>query len=289
MKDKLFTTFDAIHAPNNWQAGVLNQLAAKRKKKPQHRTAFLLASATCAIFLLLGVVWFSAPVSYLSIDINPSVQLGLNRLDRVVTATGYNAEGKQLLSSLSLFFLPYEDAMEQILSAEQTEAYLANDLPVTITVEGNTAEKEEEILETASHCAESHTANVSCHHAASGLSQQADEAGLSLGKYRVYQQILQYDPAFSAEQAQDMTMRQLRDYLASLAPEVDTTSSHRDSTGCHNHTSSIIEESSSVSSSPTVSPAPTQSAPGCGQGKGQGKGNSMGKYNGHGKQSCKGT
>lgn len=49
--------------------------------------------------------------------------------------------------------------------------------------------------------------------------QEAAELGLPLGKYRVYQQILEWEPNFAAEEASSMTMRQLTEYLEALTGE----------------------------------------------------------------------
>ena len=47
--------------------------------------------------------------------------------------------------------------------------------------------------------------------------QAAQAAGLPLGKYRVYAEIAALDGTFTPEEAQSMTMRQLRDLLEELS------------------------------------------------------------------------
>lgn len=218
---------DTVHAPREWNKGVFFRIeqesAKKRKNSRQHWT--VTAVIACLICLILGgCAYFAMPVSYLSIDINPSLQLGINRLDRVVTVTGYNPEGKELASSLHLFFLPYADALEEIMSAEDTLQYLQNNLPVTIAVEGSSEEKGAQMLETVSHYADSHHGNVSCHHAESGLAQEAKEFGFSLGKYQVYLELKELDPSVTPQEAQALTIRELWERIAALSPNANSPS-----------------------------------------------------------------
>ena len=59
--------------------------------------------------------------------------------------------------------------------------------------------------------------NVACQSADWEERQAAQAAGLPLGKYRVYAEIAALDGAFTPEEAQSMTMRQLRDLLEELS------------------------------------------------------------------------
>ena len=44
-----------------------------------------------------GYSYIQTPVSYVSIDVNPSVELTLNRVDRVISATAFNGDGEAVL------------------------------------------------------------------------------------------------------------------------------------------------------------------------------------------------
>lgn len=245
-KQTLKAALDTVHAPQDWKEGVFARMERETTKKLKHprRHGAVTAVIACLICLVFGgCAYFCMPVSYLSIDINPSLQLGINRLDRVVTVTGYNPEGKELASSLHLFFLPYADALEEIMNAKDTLQYLKKDLPITIAVEGNSKEKGAQMLETVSHYADSHHGNVSCHHAESGLAQEARELGISLGKYQVYLELKALDPAITPQEAQALTMRELWERIAALSPNENSASG----------SASPTEESTPASSSSVAS------------------------------------
>ena len=63
-----------------------------------------LALAACAILSSGGGVYAYAktPVAYVSMDINPSVELGVNAFDKVVSVEAYNDDGKKILEGTDL-------------------------------------------------------------------------------------------------------------------------------------------------------------------------------------------
>ena len=69
--------------------------------------------------------------------------------------------------------------------------------------------------------------NVACQSADWEERQAAQAAGLPLGKYRVYAEIAALDGAFTPEEAQSMTMRQLRDLLEELSGQGQASAKRR--------------------------------------------------------------
>ena len=96
-------------------------------------TALLL----CLLCLLAGVRWFYfTPTAQISIDINPSLELGVNRLDKVVYVKSYNEDGQELAEELDLNFQSYTEALGQIVSSAVVEELLSEDGVMTIGVWG---------------------------------------------------------------------------------------------------------------------------------------------------------
>mgnify|MGYP006964182038 CR=1 FL=1 len=55
----------------------------------------VLSVAACLLLLFLGGrQFYFIPTVKISIDINPSMELGVNRFDRIVSVEGYNDDGK---------------------------------------------------------------------------------------------------------------------------------------------------------------------------------------------------
>lgn len=104
MENKVQNAFDSIKADSGLKETTKELLSQKREKRNRlfhYRKIQKTFAAVCGILLLaVGIGsfwWIQTPVSYVSIDVNPSVELALNRFDRVVSAKAYNTEGEEIL------------------------------------------------------------------------------------------------------------------------------------------------------------------------------------------------
>lgn len=172
-----------------------------------------IAAAACLAACLVGMGGWQAwatPIATISIDINPSVELEVNRLGRVTRTTGYNAEGEAIAESTRVEGLPFEQAVDLILTCPQIESALESGEEPSITIVCDDASRGESMRnaiegETARAC------GARCVAIGQSEVEEAHGLGLSYGKYLVYLQALQNDPDLDVEQAKNMTMRQLRE------------------------------------------------------------------------------
>ena len=74
--------------------------------------------------------------------------------------------------------------------------------------------------------------NVSCRHGDSEKLEQAHYAGLSLGKYEAFLELQALEPTVTTDDVAGLTMRQIRDWIASL--ESSGTTAGESQTG-HGH------------------------------------------------------
>ena len=72
-------------------------------------------------------VYPQIPVAYVSVDINPSIELGLNRYDKVISSKGLNQDGINLLNNITLNNLPVERALEVVTEKAIEEKYINTD------------------------------------------------------------------------------------------------------------------------------------------------------------------
>lgn len=95
------------------------------------------AAACAALLLAIGITgysWTKTPVSYISIDVNPSIELSLNRFGRVVSATAFNAEGRKILETLSLKGKRDTTAVHEIIENETMQTFLSDEAELVLTV-----------------------------------------------------------------------------------------------------------------------------------------------------------
>ena len=234
-KEKLKAAFDQIRAEEELKERTKEYLSEKvyaRKKKRTSPLRNFAAAAACAllVFLAGGSYLYFTPTAYISVDVNPSLELGINRFNRIVSVTGYNEDGKALADSLDLKYMDYSDALEALLADQDMEVYLSDNADVVLTVAGKSESQSSQILETVESCVSDHE-NVHCHSGDTEEIHHAHNAGLSFGKYQAYLTLKELDPSVTLEEIQDMTMSQIRELIQAYSQEDSQGSSQGNSQG----------------------------------------------------------
>lgn len=212
--NKIRQAFNDIHADPRLKDLTKQALERERQRRARRKTGLVLAcTLLCAAFVLIlglrGYTWLQTPISYVSIDVNPSIELALNRLDRVVAASAYNPEGAGILEGLSLKGKKYTDAIQAIVGSSAMSAYLADDPELLFTVASDGAHQvrlENGAADTSMQMGHS------CHSASTDMATaaQAHASGLSLGKYNAYLQLIRYDDTVTVEECREMSIAEIR-------------------------------------------------------------------------------
>lgn len=220
MNDRIKKAFDQVQAGEELKEKTRTFLAQKTggyAKRREIRCQPLAAAVLCLVFLVLGGHWFYfIPTAKISIDVNPSIELGINRFDRVVVVESYNEDGKELTASLDIRFKRYEEAVRQILESERIAALLSQDEVLTITVMESRGPQSVRIFSDMESCAAKHQ-NTYCYFADSRTVAPAHEHGMSCGKYRAFLELQKLCPDITPEEIQGMTMRQIWDLTDKMA------------------------------------------------------------------------
>lgn len=224
MNERLRKAFDEIHAEEELKEKTKEFLLHQRNNHKKNRffsSARFVPAVACLLFILIALgsyqVYF-IPTSAISIDINPSIELEINRLDQVISVKGYNTDGKELAASLDVKFVKYTEALERILCSESIQAYLSSNEELSITVVGSDAARCGKILSDI----ETYTggnSGIYCYTASSEDAHSAHEMGLSCGKYRAYQELKDLDPDMTVDEVQGMTMKEIRNYIEALSDD----------------------------------------------------------------------
>lgn len=219
MDNRIQDAFGKIKADSVLKESTKDYLAKKRGAMigPIQSRAFYKAfAAACAMLLLAvgigGFWWAQTPVSYVSIDINPSIELGLNCFERVVSATAYNSEGEEILQGLSLKGKKYTEAIDCVVESEAMGRYLAGkeELVLTVAAEGR---QEKEIESGVAYYSDS--VRHRCHSVSADIetASLAHDNGMSVGKYNAYLQLSQYDSDVTLDECRHMSMDQIHGLL----------------------------------------------------------------------------
>lgn len=193
------------------------------------------AACMCLLLISLGCHWlFFVPTAEISIDINPSIELSVNRLDQVIAVNSFNEDGRELSGALDIKYENYAKAVEQILDYDSVTAMLSDGEIVTITVVCSDGRRSAKILSGIETCTAGHS-NTYCYFARSEDVAAAHEMGLSCGKFRAYSELRLLDPDVTPETVRGMTMREIQELIEGLSSDEngDASSYNRWGNGHH--------------------------------------------------------
>ncbi len=209
---KAFDTVKADEQLKENTAAFIHDAIAPKKRRPKWR--YMAAAMAVLLVAFFGVGLFSVyqkPVSFISIDVNPSLELQLNRFDTVIDAVAYNDEMQDILQNLKLTNKHYTKAVELLLEDPAFSAYLTQDAALTFTV---VSDHDTQLTTGLQNCRGYQKYNGECSAADTELMQQAHENGMSFGKYKAYLALKAYEPDLTVDECKAMSMRQIKDKIA---------------------------------------------------------------------------
>lgn len=190
-----------------------SSFSAKRGGRRRARRA-LVALAACFALVAVGAGCFELyrqPTAYVGIDVNPSIELGLNRFGIVVEAEALNDDGRALLDAVSVTNLSYDDALAQLTESAAFAPYVEEGAFVEISVTASDEHQKEELCAKSDAHLESMPCKGSCHEVDEETRRAAADAGMGVGRYRAAVELMTLDPDTTLDECSDLTMRELRD------------------------------------------------------------------------------
>lgn len=216
-----------VAAGDAFQADVADDTSIPTKKKIRVITSLRakIALAACAVLIALGIgggaYAYQTPVAYVGIDINPSIELGVNYFDRVVSAEGDNADGQDILSEINVVGMTYEEALASLNDSLTNKGYLTANAAVAVTVMCDDDSRCSNLEETSQRCFSSAGQGVYCSRATSTEHHEAHKAGLGMGKYLAWRSLADAGVDISADDVAHMTMSELHAFAAREGVAID--------------------------------------------------------------------
>lgn len=105
---------------------------------------FIPAIAAAAVLLIVagtGSYAYLSPYGTVSLDVNPSIEYSINRFDKVLSVSGVNDDGSDIVSSLDVSRLKYKDietAIDNTIDQIDAEGYFTEDSENYVVVTANT-------------------------------------------------------------------------------------------------------------------------------------------------------
>ena len=90
--------------------------------------------AACLCLLLLGTWAWQSPIGTVRMQINPDVQMSVNRFDRVVALEGLNEDGASLIDGYHAYGKGMKAVSDELADRAMEQGYLADGGKITLTV-----------------------------------------------------------------------------------------------------------------------------------------------------------
>ena len=210
------------------------------KKKRMHRS-MRVAIALCASVLLVVTLFnvFQQPAygreySYITIDMNPSLELVLNRKNDVIEIITYNEEAKKLIKNLSYKEKNYEEVLAQLLQSDACKQYMNADTFVQISVYSKNKNRGIEIEDRVYRCMQNQS-EVSFQSACvdTRLKEEAKTHHVSSGRYMLIEQIRKLDITQSFDELITYDMQRLQSLYEKLGGNESICTRHCRKRGNH--------------------------------------------------------
>lgn len=207
MNKEFKEAFDSIHASQTLINDTKTALFSSKKKYSMN---WKLVPALCVVCVCLFVMYtIRTPYTYISIDVNPSIELSLNRYNRVIGINGYNEESEIVVASINVLNQPYLKALSTIDDALDNLGYFNRNSVISYAVASSSKTTEDSIID-AIVSSTMYTEHQSyCHGADVNQHEEAHQSGMSIGKYQLYLELHEYDESVSVESCQHMSMHEM--------------------------------------------------------------------------------
>lgn len=201
--------------------------AAARRSRARVLRRVGFAIAACMALVAIGLGGFSAyatETAQIGIDVNPSIEIGVNRFDCVVSERAVNEDGAELLGQVSLVGKSYDEAMAALSQSELFMSYVGDDAYIEINVTSDDASQAESLTQASDAYLQTLPCRGSCHTVSVEDREEALAAGMGVGRYNAALELMELDSSVTLEECRSMTMRELRDRIAAAGGDAEDAS-----------------------------------------------------------------
>lgn len=190
-----------------------------------NKLGYLVAFATLLLVLSVGGIWTmnisKTAVAYVGVDINPSIEISINRFGHVIEAMAYNNDGEMVIGQLDLSKKSVEEAVRMLVMEAISQGYVWEDGTTVILVTAETDDEAliEEIQSAAGAAvqyaldASAMTATVYMEKMSLSFRASAEDLDVSPAKYNMMNQLLGGADEADIETYQDVTMADMVNQL----------------------------------------------------------------------------
>lgn len=229
--------------------------------------AAALAACIAVVVLLSSVTaWaYCTPYSYVSLDVNPSIEFSVNRFNRVLSTKAVNSDGADILNGLDLNNKAIDQAVKSTVDKIESEGYFKDSGGIVIATSGSNQQAYQKLAENLRDTVIQETkdsgSSVDVQVTSVGLERvlEAQKLGTTPGKLNLVQK-LQASPGEESINISDWLKKPVKDIMKAIKaakqqsqPAEIEDSSSSENTVSNSDSSLELDTESQVPSSSTQS------------------------------------
>lgn len=195
------------------------------------KKTWIVMGIAAAVFVALAVgvfMYLKMPSGYISLDVNPSIEIQTNRLGEVVAVKAVNKDAEAVLKGYRADS-DLEDVIEDIVDRMVLTGYLNSkeETPILITVDGKTIGKDfqNRINQDVKKALEARKVLGGILNNSINLEEynkdKAHDSNVSVGKYAIIEKLLAEDPTLTLEELSGTSVEDLIQYALEKGISVD--------------------------------------------------------------------
>jgi len=211
---------DFIKVKRQLSLGIGDEIELKPQKinLTYRRLASIAACFLACIFLSTGVYAYYTPYSYVSVDINPSIALSLNRFERVISVNPLNEDAVNLIKNTKgLKNKDIDDALSAIIKSASEEGYIDEQMEnqIMVVVSAKNLKQEEELADMVTIAATNQLSKVNnnfgvmVEKASVKSYKEALSNKMSPGKEILADRLREVSPEIKDEEVRNMSVREV--------------------------------------------------------------------------------
>lgn len=212
--------FVSLPAKEGWKKGDIVPVKTKQRSRRFLTAAAAIAACLCFVVTGGGYHYYYAQAALISVDVNPSIELTVNRLDRVTSSSALNEDGEALLSGVRLTGMECGEAVKELLQSESGEPYLSGNKNVVVTVYSANEARQSRLLEEIRETADTTVTtlrpdgNTEYRAVTSEEVEAAHSCGVTAGKYIYLQKLEEAAPETDITQYSHCSIDEIKEHIS---------------------------------------------------------------------------
>lgn len=178
---------------------------------------FACGIAACLVVALAGFFGYRSvlePTAFIDIDINPSIELAVNRFDTVVGLEALNGDAQAVVEQVDVVGKPYDEAIAVLMEEVSRAGYSLDDSYLEFSISSDDAQQTVTLENSTDSFMAACGYAGNCNAVDSSVHEAAHACNMGVGKYLAAQELANLDPSITVEDCAHMSMRQIRDGIS---------------------------------------------------------------------------